>query len=197
MISPETMAGITGLLKTAATEESKGKLLQNLFPSKTMKLKPKWKKPNGVKAATVHPPSGSSPGRNGAEQQGLVDRHPATAVKQSKMSPIKLATWNVRTFYQAGQLKNLKQELQALARVRVRGKSETRWTGNGKFNSDDFVMLYSGGETHSNGVGIIMKKQFAESIIGCWAISDRAMVIKLKGTPVNINVIEAYAPTLS
>ena len=57
--------------------------------------------------------------------------------------------------------------------------------------------MYSGGETHSNGIGIIMKKQFAESIIGCWAISGRVMVIKLKGTPVNINIIEAYAPTSS
>ena len=161
-----------------------------------MKLKPKWKKPNGVKAATLQPSSGSSPGRNGAEQQGPLDRHPATSAKQSKMSPINLATWNVRTLYQAGQLENLKQELQAVD-IDVLGVCETRWTGNGKFNSDDFVMLYSGGKTHSNGVGIIIKKQFAESIIGCWAISDRVVVIKLKGTPVNINVIEAYAPTSS
>ena len=68
MISPETMAGITGLLKNSATEESKGKLIQNLFPSKTMKLKPKWKKLNGEKAATVQPSCGSSPGRNVADQ---------------------------------------------------------------------------------------------------------------------------------
>ena len=58
-------------------------------------------------------------------------------------------------------------------------------------------MLYSRGETHSNGVGIIMKKQSVETIIGCWAITDRVMVTKLKGTPVNINIIEAYAPTSS
>ena len=56
-------------------------------------------------------------------------------------------------------------------------------------------MLYSGGETHSNGVGIIMTKQFAEPTIGCWMISDRYMEITLQGTPVNINTIEAYAPT--
>ena len=42
-----------------------------------------------------------------------------------------------------------------------------------------------------------MKKQFAESIIGCWAILDRFMVIKLKGTLVNINSIEACAPSSS
>jgi len=86
-----------------------------------------------------------------------LDRHPATAVKESKANSIKLATWNVRTLYQAGRLENLKQEMQALD-IDILGVCETRWTGNGKFNSDDFVMLYSGGETHSNGVGIIMKK---------------------------------------
>ena len=40
-----------------------------------------------------------------------------------------------------------------------------------------------------------MKKELAQSIIGYWTISDRVMVTKLKGTPVNINIIEAYAPT--
>jgi len=62
MISPVTMPGIKGLLKTTAIEKSKGKLLQNLSPSKTMKLKPKWGNPNAMKAATVQSPSRSSPG---------------------------------------------------------------------------------------------------------------------------------------
>ena len=79
--------------------------------------------------------------------------------------------------------------------IDILGICETRWTGNGRFNSDDIVMLYSGGETHSNGVGIMMKKEFVKSIIGCWTISDRVMVIKLKGTLVNINIIQTYAPT--
>ena len=42
-----------------------------------------------------------------------------------------------------------------------------------------------------------MKKEFAKSIIRCWTIPDRVLVIKLRGTPVNINIIEAYAPTLT
>ena len=79
--------------------------------------------------------------------------------------------------------------------IDILGVCETRWSGNGRFNSDDVVMLYSGGETHSNGVGIIMKKDIAKSIIGCWTISDRVMVVKLRETPANINIIEAYAPT--
>ena len=94
----------------------------------------------------------------------------------------------------AGQLENLKQEMETLD-IDILGFCETRWTGNGRFTSDNVVMLYSGGETHSHGVGIIMKKDFAKSIIGCWIILDRVMVVKLKGTPADINIIEAYAPT--
>ena len=99
------------------------------------------------------------------------------------LSPQELKNYQRNT----GQLENLKQEMQMLD-IDILGICETRWTGNGRFNSDDIVMLYSGGETHSNGVGIMMKKEFVKSIIGCWAISDRVMVIKLKGTPVNINM---------
>ena len=47
---------------------------------------------------------------------------------------------------------------------------------------------------NSNSVGIIMKKEFAKSIIGCWTMSDRVVVIKVKGTLI-LNIIEAYAPT--
>ena len=124
-----------------------------------MKLKPKRKTPNGVNAATVQPSSGSSPGQNGTDQQGPLDRQQATAVKSSKTNAIRIAIWNVRTLFLAGQLENLKQEMQTLD-IDILGICETRWTRNRRFNSDDIVMLYSGGETHSNGMGIMMKKEF-------------------------------------
>ena len=66
----------------------------------------------------------------------------------------------------AGQLENLKQEMETLD-IDILGVCETRWTGNRRFNSDNVVMLYSGGETHTNGVGVIMKKDTAKSIVGC------------------------------
>ena len=56
-------------------------------------------------------------------------------------------------------------------------------------------MFYSGSDHQTNGVGIIMKQCMAESVMGCWTISDRVMVIKLKGAPVNLNVIQTYVPT--
>ena len=29
---------------------------------------------------------------------------------------------------------------------------ETRWTENGRINKEDHIMIYSGGEQHTNGV---------------------------------------------
>ena len=125
-----------------------------------------------------------------------MDRHQATAVKTSRTDAIRIATWNVRTLFMAGQLENLKQEMVTL-NLDILGVCETRWTGNGRFVSDNKEILYSRGDAYARGVGIIMKKELPQSIIGCWTILDRVMVTKLKGTPVNINIIEAYAPTSS
>ncbi|XP_042870032.1 craniofacial development protein 2-like [Penaeus japonicus] len=86
------------------------------------------------------------------------------------------------------QLENLKQEFQILG-LDILGVCETRWTGNGRFTSDDIIMLYSGGQDHSNGGGIILKQDTAKSLI-----SDRVMAIKLRATPVDMNIIQAYAP---
>ena len=74
--------------------------------------------------------------------------------------------------------------------------SEVRWTGNGEFVSDIFVMMYSGGDKHERGVGFLMTKDIRKSIIGCWTTSDRAIMIKIKCKPTDTNMIQVvHAPT--
>ena len=60
---------------------------------------------------------------------------------------------------------------------------------------EDHILIYSGGEDHSNGIGILMKKSVNASLMGFWPISDRVMMAKIKGQPFDINIIQAYAPT--
>ena len=60
---------------------------------------------------------------------------------------------------------------------------------------DDYTMIYSGGEDHKNGVGIILRNEVAKSMIGYWPISDRVVMVKLQAKPFNINRIQVYAPT--
>ena len=56
-------------------------------------------------------------------------------------------------------------------------------------------MIYSGGEKHRNGVGIVMKNSVVKSMMGFWAISDRVIRMKLEAKPFNTNVMQVYAPT--
>ena len=56
-------------------------------------------------------------------------------------------------------------------------------------------MIYSGGEKHRNGVGILMKNSVTKSMIVFWAISDRVIMMNLDAKPFNINVMQVYGPT--
>ena len=77
----------------------------------------------------------------------------------------------------------------------ILGLSETRWTDNGKITRDKHTMLYSGGEDHQSGVGVIMKHSIAKSLLGYWPISDRVLLVKLQDKPFKIHLIQVYVHT--
>ena len=54
----------------------------------------------------------------------------------------RIGTWNVRSVNQ-GKLEVVKQEM-ARVNMDILGISELRWTGMGKFNSDDHYNYYCG-----------------------------------------------------
>ena len=57
-----------------------------------------------------------------------------------------------------GKLEVVKQEM-ARVNVNILGISELKWTGMGKFNSDDHYIYYCGQESLGrNGVAIIVNK---------------------------------------
>ncbi|KAI5724057.1 hypothetical protein M8J76_014882 [Diaphorina citri] len=49
---------------------------------------------------------------------------------------------------------------------------------------------------HEEGVGMIMTKEVAACVRTFTPISERILLIQLEGRPVNINIIQVYAPTL-
>ena len=62
-----------------------------------------------------------------------------------------IGTWNVRPMNR-GKLEMVKQEMTRV-NVNILGISELKWTGMGKFNSDDHFIYYFGQESHRrNGV---------------------------------------------
>ena len=46
-----------------------------------------------------------------------------------------------------------------------------------------------------NGVAIMVNKRVRNAVLGCNLKNDRRISVRLQGTPFNITVIQAYAPT--
>ena len=107
---------------------------------------------------------------------------------------IKIATWNVRTLYMPGKLDNLVNEAKSLS-TDILGISETHYTDEGYIRKDDYIFISSGGEEHARGVGFLIKKSLEPSILGYWCVSDRIILLRIKGQPFDISIIQAYAPT--
>ena len=105
-----------------------------------------------------------------------------------------IGTWNVRSMNQS-KLEVVKQEM---ARVNgdILGISKLKWTGMGKFNSDDHYIYYCGQESlRRNGVAIIVNKGVQNAVLGCNLKNKRMISVHFQGKPFTITVIQAYAPT--
>ena len=78
----------------------------------------------------------------------------------------------------------------------ILGISELKWTGKGKFNSDDHYIYYCGQESlRKNGVAFIINKRVQNAILGCNLKNDRMISVHFQGKPFNITVIQVYVPT--
>ena len=106
----------------------------------------------------------------------------------------RVGTWNVNTLGQAGKFENLKKEA-ARMKVDIMGVSEVRWTGVGQVEDERWKFFYSGGETHYGGVGILVRREVASAVSTWWPVNDRIIYLKIQGSPININIIQVYAPT--
>ena len=94
-----------------------------------------------------------------------------------------------------GKLKVVKQEM-ARMNVDILGISKLKWTGMGKYNSDDHYIYYYGRKTlRRNGVAIVVNKRVQNAILGCNLKNDRMISVPFQSKPFNIRVIQVYAPT--
>ncbi|XP_055384420.1 uncharacterized protein LOC129614059 [Condylostylus longicornis] len=109
---------------------------------------------------------------------------------------LNIGTWNVQSLYEAGKLDNTILEMTRL-NINILGISEMRWPDAGELKKDDATVFYSGNQNrkHSNGVGMIIKGHAAKCVSTFIPHSDRTMLVKLSAKPVNINLIQVYAPT--
>ena len=66
-----------------------------------------------------------------------------------------------------GKLEVVKQEI-ARVSINILGISELKWTGIGKFNSDDHYIYYHGKESlRRNGVTLLFNKTVLNAVLRC------------------------------
>ena len=102
---------------------------------------------------------------------------------------------NVHTMNQPGKLECITREASRL-KLDVLGLSEVRWKNSGRCTTDEHVMIYSGHKTeHKHGLGVLLSKQVAKSMIGFHALSDIILIVKIASKPFNLVIVQVYAPT--
>ena len=105
-----------------------------------------------------------------------------------------IGTSKVRSMNQ-GKLEVVKQEM-ATVNIDILGISELKWTGMGEFNSDDHYIYYWGQESlRRNGVALIVNERIRNSVLGCNLKNNTMISVCFQDKPLNITVIQDYAPT--
>ena len=109
-----------------------------------------------------------------------------------------MGTWNVRSMNQ-GKSEVVKQEM-ARVNTNTFGISELKWTGMGKFNSDDHYICYCGQESlKRDEVSFIVNEKVWNAVLGCNLINNRMISVHFQGHSISnvsfkITVIQVYAP---
>lgn len=108
----------------------------------------------------------------------------------------RIATWNIQSMYESGKSHNIVQEMKRL-NIDVLGLSETRWPSSGECRILDYTVYYSGNDSpqHRNGVGIITAPHVQAKVKSFIPFSDRMMLLRLHAFPIDLNIIQLYAPT--
>ena len=82
--------------------------------------------------------------------------------------------------------------------IRHNSFSETRMTGTGELTTYDRHQFYfSGQDKHFECVGLLIRKDLTDSVINYPTIYSRIIFIRVKAKPINISIIQVYAPTKS
>ena len=116
--------------------------------------------------------------------------------KISARSNIIMGTWNVRTLIETGKLDELTHEMNRY-RWNILGLCEVRWKSIGETSTQEGHKLYFSGRNDKpeQGVGFLIHKNTVNYVMGCRPISSRLITIRLRATPSNVTIIQAYAPT--
>ena len=80
--------------------------------------------------------------------------------------------------------------------INILGTSDLKWTGMGKFNSDDHYIYYCGQESlKRNEVALIVNKRVQNGVLGSNLKNNRMVSVHFQGKSFNITLTQVYTPT--
>ena len=75
---------------------------------------------------------------------------------------------------------------------------ETKWKGSKARNiGGGCKLFYNGADGRKNGIGIVLRKELAESVLEVKRVSDRLMASKLEVKGPILNIVSAYTPQVN
>ena len=75
---------------------------------------------------------------------------------------------------------------------------ETKWNGSKARNiGGGCKIFYNGADGRKNGIGIVVRKELAESVMEVKRVSDRLMAMKLEVKGFILNTVSAFAPQVN
>ncbi|KAI8514435.1 hypothetical protein Bbelb_070260 [Branchiostoma belcheri] len=112
----------------------------------------------------------------------------------------RIATWNVRTMYQAGITSQVAQRIRSY-NISLLGLCETRRLQTGQLRlASGELLWYSGhteeGEPHSEGVALMLAQEAQQALVSWEPVSSRIITVKFaaRESKIHLNVIQCYAP---
>lgn len=115
--------------------------------------------------------------------------------KGKRIDELILGTWNVRTLYEAGRLKVLKEQMEKY-KIGITALQEIRWKGSEKMDPGDYTIFYSGNQNYNIfGTGFLVHRKYKQAVIDFKAVNDRICTLRLKGKFFNLHLISVHAPT--
>lgn len=121
-----------------------------------------------------------------------------SVLKKESFKPqvIKICTWNVKTMARGGKIDNVIQEMKRM-NIDIMGISEMRWPGTGYIDKEKHRVFYSGSSNGKleYGVGVITTGNISRCVTNFIPVSERVMLLQIQANPVNMNLVQIYAPT--